>query len=61
MAAINLLLIWLLVVWPNAPGFDARFEAMPPSINLDTYRAVKASAQPSFCMWNGPDSGCRVS
>ena len=55
------LLIWLLVVWPS-PGFNARFGAMPPSISLETYRAArKASARPSFCQWDYPGSGCRVS
>jgi hypothetical protein len=55
------LLIWLLVVWPP-PGFNARFVAMPPSINLETYRAaVKAAARPSFCQWYYPGSGCRIS
>jgi hypothetical protein len=28
---------------------------MPPSINLETYRAaVKAAARPAFCVWNYP-------
>jgi hypothetical protein len=55
------LLIWLLVAWP-APGFNARWVDMPPSINLETYRAArKAAARPSFCKWNGPDTPCRVS
>jgi hypothetical protein len=44
------------------PGFNARFVAMPPSINLETYRAArKAAARPSYCMWTGPDTACRVS
>jgi hypothetical protein len=55
------LLIWLLMVWPS-PGFSTRWVSMPPSINLETYRAaVKAAARPSFCQWDYPGSGCRVS
>ena len=55
------LLIWLLVVWPS-PGFAARWVSMPPSISLETYHAArKAAARPSFCQWDYPGSGCRVS
>jgi hypothetical protein len=55
------LLIWLLVVWPS-PGFNARWVAMPSSINLETYRAArKATARPSFCMWDYPGTSCRIS
>jgi hypothetical protein len=62
MAEINLLLIWLLVAWPSASGFQTRWVALPPSINLETYRAArKAAARPSFCQWDGPDTACRVS
>ena len=30
-------LLW----WPHAPSFDARWVAMPPNINLETYRAAR--------------------
>ena len=65
MAEINLLLSWLLVAWPNASTFQTRWVAMPPSFNLETYRAArKASARPAFCMWETfdyPGGGCRAS
>jgi len=57
------LLIWLLVVLYH-PRFDARWpQAMPPSLDFETYRAaVKAAARPSFCVWDYPaDTTCRVS
>jgi hypothetical protein len=55
-----LLIIWLL--WPHVPGFEARWVTMPPSIDLDTYRAaIKAAARPSFCMWDYPGTACRLS
>jgi hypothetical protein len=63
-----LLTIWLVITaailwWPtHQVGFAARWVSMPPSINLETYRAaVKAAARPSFCQWDYPSSGCRVS
>jgi hypothetical protein len=35
---------------------------MPPSINLETYRAArKAAARPSFCQWDYPGAACRIS
>jgi hypothetical protein len=54
------------LLWrPHAPSFDARWVAMPPNINLETYRAArKASARPAFCMWemfDYPGGGCRAS
>ena len=51
-------LLW----WPtHQPGFEARWVAMPPSLNHETYRAArKAAARPSYCMWSGPDTACRV-
>jgi hypothetical protein len=55
------LVIWLLVTVSH-PSFQGRWVSLPPSINLETYRAaVKAAARPSFCKWNGPDTPCRVS
>jgi hypothetical protein len=55
------MVFWLLMVLSH-PSFDARWVDLPPSINLETYRAaVKAAARPSFCQWIGPDGGCRVS
>jgi hypothetical protein len=55
------LVIWLLVT-VSYPSFQGRWVSLPPSINLETYRAaVKAAARPSFCKWNGPDTPCRVS
>jgi len=63
-----LLISWLVMTatvlwWPtHQSGFAARWVSMPPSINLETYRAaVKAAARPSFCQWDYPSSGCRVS
>ena len=30
------------LLWrPHAPSFDARWVAMPPNINLETYRAAR--------------------
>jgi hypothetical protein len=59
-------LVAAMLLWPQlpmaAPGFNARFVALPPSISLETYIAAsKASARPSYCMWTGPDRACRVS
>jgi hypothetical protein len=56
------LLVWLLMTLSH-PSFEGRWvSSLPPSINLETYRAaVKAAARPSFCKWNGPDTPCRVS
>jgi hypothetical protein len=62
MAEINLLLIWLLVAWPNASTFQTRWVSLPPSINIETYRAArKAAARPSFCQWDYPGTPCRLS
>ena len=45
-----------------ATGFKARWVALPSSINLETYLAArKASARPTFCKWDGPNTACRVS
>jgi len=55
------LLITALLLWPQ-PSFNARFGAMLPSINLETYRAARrAAARPSFCQWDYPGTACRMS
>jgi hypothetical protein len=64
----TLLIGWMVATaavlwWPSRPVvFETRWVSMPPSINLETYRAArKASARPSFCMWAGPETACRLS
>ena len=63
-----LLISWLVMTatvlwWPtHQSGFAARWVAMPPSINLETYlAAVKAAARPSFCMYHDIGTACRFS
>ena len=57
--AITAAILW----WPTHHiGFTARWVAMPPAMSFEMLdRARKASARPSFCKWNGPDTPCRVS
>ena len=51
------------LLWPQRlPVFAARWVAMPPAMSFETLdRARKAAARPSYCMWIGPDTPCRVS
>ena len=66
----EVLIAWVMVTaavlwWPTHQlGFDARWVAMPPAMSWETIdRARKASALPSFCMWemfDYPGGGCRV-
>jgi hypothetical protein len=57
--AITAAILW----WPmHRLGFDARWVAMPPAMSWETIdRARKASARPSFCMWDYPGTTCRLS
>jgi len=52
----------VLLWWPQRPPvFAARWITMPPAMSWDMLdRARKAAARPSYCMWNGPDTPCRV-
>ena len=63
-----LLIAWITMTaailwWPmHSTDFRTRWVAMPAAINWVTFEAArKASARPSWCMWNGPDTACRVS
>jgi hypothetical protein len=43
-------------------GFAARWLQLPPAMSQDLLnRARKASARPSYCMWVGPLTACRLS
>ena len=60
-----LVLIWLLaVVWGQPVTFKTRWVQLPSAMSLETLQAArKASAHPSFCMYDFTDrngSGCRV-
>jgi hypothetical protein len=57
--AIAAAILW----WPtHSTDFQTRWVAMPPAMNWETLdRAKKASARPSFCMWDYPGTACRLS
>jgi hypothetical protein len=57
--AITAAILW----WPtHQVGFKARWVQLPPAMSWEMLdRARKASARPSFCQWDYPGSGCRVS
>jgi len=63
-----LLIAWMAITapilwWPtHSTDFQSRWVAMPAAMSWATFEAArKASARPSFCKWNGPDTPCRVS
>ena len=65
-----LLIAWMAITaailsWPvRSTEFQTRWVSMPPAMSWETIdRARKASALPSFCMWemfDYPGGGCRV-
>ena len=65
-----LLIAWMattaaILWWPmHSTDFQTRWVAMPPAMSWEMiYHARKASARPSFCMWemfDYPGGGCRV-
>jgi hypothetical protein len=63
-----LLIAWLAItaaiLWrpTHSTDFQTRWVAMSPAMSWDVIQAArKASARPSFCMWDYPGTACRVS
>jgi hypothetical protein len=62
----TLLIAWMAItaaiLWWPMHSTDFRWVAMPAAMSWATFEAArKASARPSYCMWIGPDTACRVS